>query len=283
VEPQQEDRVVDLAAVLRECPEWFHSIELAPNVFTPGRKSAAVLAEEWRKMELPDLRGKSVLDIGAYDGYFSFAAEKAGAARVVALDRYVWSVDMAGYMADWRRSRSTGESLPPPHESRHHRPGELPGRKPFDAARRILGSKVEPVVGDFMSMDLSTLGTFDVVLFLGVLYHLEEPLLAARKLRTVTAPGGLLVLETEAMEIRGVEDRPICEFFPGQELNNDASNWWSPNAKAIEGLCHAAGFENARVWNAKAPSLSARLARAVPALVPGSLTPKRYRAYAHAR
>ena len=51
----------------------------------------------------------------------------------------------------------TGITIPPPHESRHWRPEELPGRRPFDAARSILGSRVEPVVGDFMTMDLAGL------------------------------------------------------------------------------------------------------------------------------
>ncbi|HEX7589257.1 MAG TPA: hypothetical protein VF478_13155, partial [Anaerolineae bacterium] len=60
--------------ILRECPEWFHSIELVPDIVTPGRQSAEAGAQELRDLRLPDLRGKSVLDIGAYDGYFSFAA-----------------------------------------------------------------------------------------------------------------------------------------------------------------------------------------------------------------
>ena len=78
---------------------------------TPGRKSAESLARELEMLRLPDLRGRSVLDVGAYDGYFSFAAERLGAARVVALDHYVWSVDMAAYMREWRASRESGAPL----------------------------------------------------------------------------------------------------------------------------------------------------------------------------
>ena len=126
-------------------------------------------------LQLPDLHGKSVLDIGAYDGFFSFSVERLGAARVVALDHYVWSIDMVEYLKDWRESKRSGAPLPAPHESRHWHPDELPGRRPFDSARELLGSKVEPIVGDFMRMDLTELGQFDVVLYLGILYHMEEP------------------------------------------------------------------------------------------------------------
>jgi tRNA (mo5U34)-methyltransferase len=242
-------------AIFKECPEWYHSIELSPGLTTPGRVPAEALSRELCLLRLPDLRGKSVLDIGAYDGYFSFAAERLGASRVVALDHYVWSADMAGYMQDWRESKRSGASIPAPHLSRHWNPAGLPGRKPFDLARRLLSSKVEPVVGDFMTMDLSTLGKFDIVFFLGVLYHMENPLLSLKRVHTVVAPEGLAIIETEAMDVVGLGSRPMCEFFPGQELNNDASNWWSPNPAAVEGLCMAAGFREAKVFKNRSLSL----------------------------
>lgn len=229
--------------IIRDNPEWYHSIELAPGIVTPGRAPLAHWQQILERMRLPDLAGKSVLDIGAYDGFFSFAAEQRGAARVVALDHYVWFTDMVGYMADWRASQQTGTPLPAPHESPHWNPETLPGRRPFDAAHAFFESRVEPVVGDFMTMDLTRLGCFDVVFFMGVLYHIEEPLTAMRRVRTLTAPGGLAVIESEAMEIPGLEDSALCCFFPGRELNNDPTNWWVPNAKALEGLCQAAGFQ----------------------------------------
>ncbi len=200
-----------------------------------------------RKLQLPDLRGKSVLDIGAYDGFFSFAAERLGATRVVALDDYVWCTDMVAYMEDWRVARDTGASIPSPRNSRHWQPDELPGKRPFDAAREILRSKVEPVVGNFLTMDVAQVGQFDVVLFLGILYHLEEPLTAVRRVTEFLAPAGFLGIETEAVEIPGAPDAAFFEFFAGNELNNDASNWWAPNAKAIEGLVTAAGLREFRL------------------------------------
>jgi tRNA (mo5U34)-methyltransferase len=246
------------------------------------------MSKELAALRLPALAGKSLLDIGAYDGFFSFAAERLGASRVVALDHYVWSTDMVAYVADWKSSQRSGAFLPPPHQSIHWRPAELPGRRPFDLAKRALASRVEPVFGDFMTMDLSKLGTFDVVLFLGVLYHLESPLEAMRRLRAVTAPGGLAILETEAMEIPGSGDRAFCEFFPGRELNNDPSNWWAPNAKALEGLGKAAGFREVNVLTRLSPV--ARLGRAARGYLKQLKTDKlrspvpsiRYRAFVHA-
>jgi tRNA (mo5U34)-methyltransferase len=239
--------------VLRSHPEWYHSIELAPGVVTPGRAPLEAWNATLRKLQLPDLRGKSVLDIGAYDGFFSFAAESLGAQRVVALDDYVWSTDMAAYMVDWRKARELGTSIPSPRNSRHWRPAELPGRRPFEAAREFLGSKVEPVVGNFLTVDAAQLGRFDVVLFLGILYHLEEPLAAVRHVAQFLAPGGFLGIETEAIVIPGAPDAAFFEFFPGNELNNDASNWWAPNLAAIEGLVAAAGLREFKVGQGPPP------------------------------
>lgn len=273
--------------VIQLNPEWYHSIQLAPGVVTPGRAPLASWEAELRSLQLPDLQGKSVLDIGAYDGFFSFAAERLGAARVVALDHYVWFADMAGYMRDWRIARRGGVPIPAPHETKHWRPEELPGRRPFDAARSVLGSKVQPAVGDFMTMDLETLGRFDVVLFLGMLYHLEDPLGAVRRVAQVTKEDGLCVIETEATEIPGSGKRALCEFFPGQELNNDASNWWAPNRAALLGMCRAAGFSAPRALPVRPPvglvPRAAKMARRVAAVSRLSRIPIRYRLVVHAR
>ncbi|MBC7841101.1 MAG: DUF1698 domain-containing protein [Gemmatimonadaceae bacterium] len=273
-------------SLLAAHPEWYHSIELAPGVVTPGRAPLSSWQTELRDLRLPDLRGKSVLDIGAYDGFFSFETERLGAARVVALDHYIWSADMVAYMADFRAARAVGKTIPSPHDTAHWRPDELPGKRPFDAVRRCLDSKVESVVGDFMTIDPAEIGTFDVVLFLGVLYHLENPLLSMRKVAQFVNPGGLCVVETAAMEIPGSGDRAFCEFFPGQELNDDASNWWAPNAAALCGLCRASGFSAARVLpSRKSQSPVRKATRAVKSVVaqlPLVSMPLRYRAIAHA-
>jgi tRNA (mo5U34)-methyltransferase len=118
----------------------------------------------------------------------------------------------------------------------------LPGKIGFDVAHNALKSGVTPVVADFMTTDLDTLGTFDVVLYLGVIYHVEEPLTALRRLRRVTKE--LAVIESEAIAIEG-QARPLFELAPGAEVNADVGNWWIPTAEGLTGLCRAAGFREA--------------------------------------
>jgi tRNA (mo5U34)-methyltransferase len=154
-----------LRARVAEVPVWWHSIDLGGGVVTPGQKSPEILAQEWENLGLGDLRGKSVLDIGAWDGYFSFAAERAGAERVVALDHYTWSMELKAY-GDYRTQRlKDGLPIAPPEDfAEFWHPDTLPGKRGFDVARDALGSRVEAVVGDLMTIDLDTLGEFDVVL-----------------------------------------------------------------------------------------------------------------------
>ncbi|MGH9075273.1 MAG: class I SAM-dependent methyltransferase [Acidimicrobiales bacterium] len=211
------------------------------GVVTPGLKSADRLALEVDALNLPDLTGRSVLDIGAWDGYFSFEVERRGASRVVALDHYAWSVDQALQRRRTQEREARGERVPPWHDDPElWQPDQLPGRAAFDLARRRLGSRVEPVVGDFMTMDLASLATFDVVLFLGVLYHLQDPFVAMRRLLEVTR--GVAILETVCVVVPGREDHQLWELFEGDELDSDPNNWWAANAAGLAGMCRAAGF-----------------------------------------
>ncbi len=266
-DPTERDRLQGLA---HSCFFWWHSLDLGQGVVTPGHKSPEVLQDEVTAQRWPELRGKSVLDIGAWDGFFSFEAERRGAQRVVALDHYSWAVDYAQTDPYCRQCRAEGVPVQPFHAVPElWRPDTLPGKRGFDLAREALRSKVEPVVGDFMEMDLAPLGTFDVVLFLGVLYHMAHPLAALERVCRLT--GELAVIETEALALPGFEGRAVCEFFEGDELGADPTNWWVPNARALEGLCRAAGFRRAEVLT-RPPR--ARFPR------PGQVL--RYRAVAHA-
>jgi tRNA (mo5U34)-methyltransferase len=225
---------------------WWHSIRLPDGTVTPGEKSEEILGRELTALDLPDLRGRTVLDVGAWDGYFSFAAEAAGASRVVALDHYAWSMDLPAQQAYWRDCRERGET-PEPYETVPGlwQPETLPGKRAFDRARELLGSGVEDWVADFMTLDPAELGSFDVVLYLGVLYHMTDPLGALRRLRRATTT--LAVVESEAIALPGLEDRALVEFYPGAELNADVGNWWAPTLPALTGLCTAAGFSQTEV------------------------------------
>ena len=232
---------------------------------------------------MPDLRGKSVLDIGAWDGYYSFAAERLGARRVLALDHYVWSLDRARAEAWHARYAGAGEAAPPIESTDAWQPQTLPGKRGFDTARATLGSRVEDRVGDFMAVDAAELGRFDVVLFLGVLYHMENPLAALRKLRTLT--GGMAVIETHAVALPAYEHRALCEFYPNGELDGDVSNWWGPNLAALRALCLAAGFRRVEVKQGP-PSKSAlqEALRRLHLFASGARQrrPRHYRAIVHA-
>jgi tRNA (mo5U34)-methyltransferase len=218
---------------------WYHSIDLGGEL-TPGQKSLDVLEAQWDELAIPPLYGKTVLDIGAWDGYFSFRAEREGAKRVVALDHYVWSTRLVEQQSYYRRTLATGEKYVAPHlVPELWDPKGLPGRAGFDLAKARLGSGVEPVVADFAQDDLTDLGTFDVVIFVGVLYHLENPMGALRKVASLTKE--LALINTVAVHVPNV-DSAVWEFYPDAELAGDSSNWWAPNRTALEGATTAAGF-----------------------------------------
>ncbi len=192
--------------------DWWHTMDLGHGVTTHGRDRTT---EKLVTLQLPErLDGQSVLDIGAWDGAFSFEAERRGAARVLAVDP-MWAND------------------------------GVPGfdRSGFELARAALASKVEDAVIDVHSLDPAQIGRFDVVLLLGVLYHLQDPIGALQRVASVTR--GLLVVETHAdfLNLR----RSAAGFYPGDEVNRDDTNWWGPNSAALRGMLQAVGFQDVHI------------------------------------
>jgi tRNA (mo5U34)-methyltransferase len=209
---------------------WWHSIDLGHGIVTKGVDSEQ--AQRLSRLRLPaDLSRRSVLDIGAWDGFFSFEAERRGAARIVAADYYAW------HGTGWGTGR---------------------GKAGFELAREALGSRVEDVDVDVMDLSPERLGTFDLVLLLGVLYHLPNPLLALERVASVASD--FLVIET-VVDMVGV-GRPAAAFYPGRELNGDPTNWWGPNEAAVHGMLKSVGFTRVETVT---PTRSApyRAARAV--------------------
>lgn len=198
---------------------WYHQIDLGDGIVTPGVDDTP---SRMTPLELPsDLHGKTVLDIGAWDGFFSFEAERRGASRVLATDSYCWS-------------------------------GEGWGTKEgFDTVSRIVGSRVEELEIDVMDLSRDRVGTFDLVLFIGVLYHLRHPLLAIERIASVTDDQLILDTHTAMTE----ETLPVMLFYPGTELNNDATNWWGPNPAVVEAMLRDVGF---RRIDRKHPDLTAK-------------------------
>lgn len=200
-------------------PHWYHRIEIRPGIVTPGvNNSADTLA----RLDLPaDCSGLRVLDIGARDGFFSFELERRGA-DVMAID----------YMD--------------------------PSVSGFDVARELLGARVACEVCNLYDLSPDRHGTFDVVLFLGTLYHLRDPLLALDRIWDVCRDDATLALETQVLDnalvVGGGRMRALAQidpdlreaclmqFYPGDSLNGDASNYWAPNAACVRGLLRDAGF-----------------------------------------
>jgi tRNA (mo5U34)-methyltransferase len=214
---------------------WYHSMDLGHGVLTDGFCKTYL-----HENELPDFEGRTVLDIGAWDGYYSFLAERRGASRVVALDHYAWGVDFAKRNPYWVECFEKG--VLPDHglDTTEFWNPDLPGRRGFEIAHEAYGSSVEAVVGNFATIDPTALGTFDIVMFLGVLYHLKEPLTALEAVRRLT--GGLAIIETEALHIPGRDNWSGLEFTAGCYRGYDYSNWFAPTMAALHELCRAAGF-----------------------------------------
>lgn len=190
---------------------WFHTIDLGEGVVTPGDDDSAA---KLRTMGLPDrLDGLSVLDVGAWDGFFSFEAERRGAARVLATDDFCWSGPGWGTKAG------------------------------FDLAHETLGSRVESKEIAVLDLSPETVGTFDLVLFLGVLYHMQHPLLALERIASVTSRQLILETGTDMTWFR----KPLLAYYPGDEAVGDETNWCGPNPAAVIAMLRTVGFKEVKV------------------------------------
>ncbi len=231
----------DAESLIADVPFWWHSIEVAPGVVTPGQKTPEQLSAEVGTFRFPDLHGKRVLDIGGWDGFFALQAEARGASEVTVLDHYVWSIDYRGLAErvpgteEEERRLAADVSASP-----FWQPDRLPGKAGFDLVRRLRGSRVGELVGDFMTIPLEKVGRWDVTLFLGVLYHLQDPFGGLERLAAMTDE--LAIIETHAISVGGHPGALLWEFYPEDELGGDSTNWFAPTATALEGALLAAGF-----------------------------------------
>jgi tRNA (mo5U34)-methyltransferase len=190
---------------------WWHIIDLGQGIVTPGKSDVPALL---KRLNMPkDLHGKTVLDIGAWDGYYSFTAEQRGARRVLAVDSFVWQGNGGGSKAG------------------------------FEFARRALDSKVEDMELEVLDISPERIGTFDLVLFLGVLYHMRHPLLALEKVYSVTSD--MLILETHVDLMTCTW--PAMRFYPEDDLDGDGSNWWGPNPAAVKKMLEVVGFRTVKI------------------------------------
>ncbi|MBU6281770.1 DUF1698 domain-containing protein [bacterium] len=204
---------------------WYQRVYLGSGVHTLEWPHAAHHETVWAALEpaLPaDLRGLSVLDVGANAGWFSLRAKRRGARRVVGLE------PDPRYLAQAELCREAWDA---------------------DVEYRALGAD------DLGSIEES----FDVVLATGLLYHLRHPLLALERIADLCRDA--VVVETEVVPARrrqrirmrlGPPDRlrirsvgaGFMKFVEGDELNGDPSNWWVPDTECVRGMLRAAGFRH---------------------------------------
>jgi tRNA (mo5U34)-methyltransferase len=192
---------------------WFHSIDFGNGVVSRGSKDLDTMERETTAyFHCLDLTGRSLLDVGAWNGGVSFAAKRRGAGRLVAADKFTWAHPY------------------------------LRGRETLELSRSLLGLDIETVEIDVPDLSPETVGSFEIVLFLGVFYHLfDAPTLMKQVSRLAT---DLFILEThqDALELA----RPGMVYYPGNTLANDESNFWGPNPECVYEMLRELGF--ARVF-----------------------------------
>jgi tRNA (mo5U34)-methyltransferase len=204
--------VDETTRVLRSVPLWFHTFALnrERGLYTPGKARD----HGYRLASIPDsFVGHSVLDVGAFDGFYSFLAEKRGAERVLAIDseQYVhWVRDRWGI--------------------------ELAGGEGFRAIHRSLGSKVE-----YRRMDAldaaDTEERFDFIFCFGILHRVENPLGLLRALAGVLSKDGQILLETYGiLDDAGGEDGALRVPNPGDVYTNDHFVHWQFSSSAVANL-----------------------------------------------
>ncbi|HEY3944555.1 MAG TPA: DUF1698 domain-containing protein [Solirubrobacteraceae bacterium] len=204
-------------SIVETVPFWFHTFALnrAEGIYTPG----AARDHRYRVSALPeDLAGMSVLDVGCFDGFYAFLAERRGAERVVAVDNEQYRL--------WVASRWGVE---------------LEGGEGYRAVHRLLGSAV-----DYRRMDAFALDRleerFDFVYCFGILHRVENPLGLLRVLRGRTVSGGTVLVETYGV---GPEDRngpAIRCSQPGEVYARDEFVYWGFGDDGLERLARIAGF-----------------------------------------
>jgi hypothetical protein len=198
--------------------KWWHRIELAPGFYSPGMVKHGEDGSNYEETRFgipADLTGKSVLDIGGWDGYFAFACEKRKASKIVVCD------------------------VPAT------KGGNWGGTAGFNLARKLLRSKVEFVEMSVNDLSPSRIGMFDITLQYGVLYHLENMLPALKATCAVTKEYTLLETATLPKAHDKSPDVALAGFLPG--FVRDPTNYWYPNVECLKQMLLYAGYKSAEV------------------------------------
>jgi tRNA (mo5U34)-methyltransferase len=209
---------------------WYHTLELADGVVTPGMFDHRGFEDRYGLP--PDLAGQRCLDVGTMDGFWAFAMARRGAAEVVAVDL------------------EDPEALDWPSSLRHRIVKTMDETKSdrFELARSSLGFSVERRLCSVYRLDPAELGLFDFVFCGDMLAHLKDPATAVERIRGVCR--GTAVITNPVKEHFPYRRRALAQFDGIDEFE-----WWLPNRAALERLLRAAGFS--RVETGPPFSLSA--------------------------
>ena len=215
------------AAQLREQVEgrqWYHTLELAPGLRTPGwfdlREAAAELLPQ-------SLAGRRCLDVGTFDGFWAFEMERRGAAEVVAID----ILDPRRW--DWP-ANSTEEVVAALDQRKR-------GGAGFELAHEALGSAVERRELSVYDLDPADVGEFDFVYVGSLLLHLRDPVRALAAVRSVCTGEAVLVDAIDLPKTLLYRRQPVATLD-----GRGRPWWWKPNLAALARLAEAAGFELTR-------------------------------------
>jgi tRNA (mo5U34)-methyltransferase len=205
-----------------EALEWYHTIELAPGVVTPGWHDTRPIAAQ---IPLPgSLAGMRCLDVGTFDGFWAFEMERRGASEVVAIDildpeQWDWpagSTEAAKEIIGRRKGKGSG----------------------FEIAHRELGSSVVRLDRSVYDVDEGELGRFDLIYLGSLLIHLQDPVRALNRLRSV-CDGTIVVVD-------GI-DLLLSLLLPGRPAatlhGHGRPWWWYSNEAGLRRMIEAAGFE----------------------------------------
>jgi len=206
---------------------WYHTIDLAPGVATPGAVDLRPVA---RKVLPRRLDGLRALDVGTFDGFWAFELERRGA-EVVATDLERFDA------AQWPPRNRAALSA----EAGDRAPGER-----FALAARILGSGARRVITSIHDLDAERIGgAVDVAVVGDLLLHLRDPVGGLERVRAVLRPGGhVLSLEQLNVPLTLLHPhRPAASFQPAFTR----MNWWEPNLRAHRDWLHSAGFDAIRL------------------------------------
>lgn len=232
------ERDTSLERAVASVPAWYHTLELAPGVVTPGYFDLRPVVD---RLPWPDVRGRRCLDVGTYDGFFAFELERRGAAEVVAIDvadphNWDWPPD----------ARALGPGRVIANLGPEHARG-------FEVARGALGSAVERVDMTIYELHPDRVGHFDVVVCGSLLLHLRDPLRGLEAIRSVCR--GTFLSSDEIRLTLGAlhRRRPIVEL----DGSGERVQWWVPNQAGRRQMLLASGFELERTSRPYAVRLGA--------------------------